>query len=175
MSLNKPGSHLLLNCGKEVRLADVAERPKGLKPFSREKAEKALKAAAVSRAVVGTQLLGAWAGLVRVCVCGLRSSARKVLKLNKPDMRLPLLTHAAKPSYTALSLCLCKALDGVMLVLLPCRPCPFGWCALSSFPYGFFPQITITNVTHYPVVSCRCQPHSPTKTAHCCWAGAASW
>jgi hypothetical protein len=47
MSLNKPGSHLLLNCGKEVRLADVAERPKGFKPFSREKAEKALKAAAV--------------------------------------------------------------------------------------------------------------------------------
>lgn len=50
MSLNKPGSHLLLNCGKEVRLADVAERPKGLKPLSRDKAEKALKAAAVSGA-----------------------------------------------------------------------------------------------------------------------------
>jgi hypothetical protein len=78
-------------------LTDVA-RPKGLKPFSREKAEKALKAAAVSWAVVGTQVLGAWAGWVRVCVCGLRSSARKVLKLNKPDMSLPLLTHSAKPS-----------------------------------------------------------------------------
>jgi hypothetical protein len=69
MSLNKPGSHLLLNCGKEVRLADVAERPKGLKPFSREKAEKTLKAAAVSEVWWGHGgCKRTWGWCERICV-----------------------------------------------------------------------------------------------------------
>lgn len=49
MSLNKQGSHLLLNCvDKVVRLADVRPPPPGTKPVSKEAAEDALRAAAVS-------------------------------------------------------------------------------------------------------------------------------
>jgi hypothetical protein len=49
MSLNRQGSHLLLNCvDKVVRLADVRPSPEGTQPVSKEAAEDALRAAAVS-------------------------------------------------------------------------------------------------------------------------------
>jgi hypothetical protein len=53
MALNKHGSEqawLLLNCiDKVIRLADVAARPKQLKPVSKDTAEAAVRSAAVSQ------------------------------------------------------------------------------------------------------------------------------